>query len=71
MAKVQVDAQKAQAKTMLDLEKMDQEERLESAKIAAKVAIQDSKEESDQEIEGFKAGFNMVKEMIDDEESKQ
>ena len=71
MAKVQVDAQKAQAKTMLDLEKMDQEERLESAKIAAKVAIQDNKEESDQEIEGFKAGFNMVKEMIDDEESKQ
>ena len=71
MAKVQVDAQKAQAKTMLDLEKMDQEERLESAKIAAKVAMQDCKEASQQEIEGFKAGFNMVKDIIDDEESKQ
>ena len=36
MAKVQVDAQKAEAKTMLDLEKMDQEERLESAKTRRK-----------------------------------
>ena len=71
MAKVQVDAGKAQAKAMLDMEKLDQEERLESAKIAAKVAMQDSKEASQQEIEGFKAGFNMVKDIIDDEESKQ
>jgi hypothetical protein len=71
MAKVQVDAQKAQAKTMLDLEKMDQEERLESAKIAAKVAMQDSKEESQQEIEGFKAGFNLIRDTLDDEKGNE
>ena len=69
MAKVQVDAQKAQAKTMLDLEKMDQEERLESAKIAAKVAMQDSKEEAQQEIEGFKAGFNLIKDTLDEKKA--
>ncbi len=71
MAKVQVDAQKAQAKTMLDLEKMDQEERLESAKIAAKVAMQDSKDETQQEIEGFKAGFNLIKDTLDDEKGNE
>jgi len=54
MAKVQVDAQKAEAKTMLDLEKLDQQERLESAKIAAKVAMQEGKEVSQQEVEGLK-----------------
>ncbi len=71
MAKVQVDAQKAQAKTMLDLEKMDQEERLESAKIAAKVAMQDSKEEAQQEIEGFKAGFNLIKDTLDEQKGNE
>jgi hypothetical protein len=71
MAKVQVDAQKAQAKTMLDLEKMDQEERLESAKIAAKVAMQDSKEETQQEIEGFKAGFNLIKDTLDEQKGNE
>jgi hypothetical protein len=71
MAKVQVDAQKAEAKTMLDLEKMDQEERLESAKLAAKVAMQDSKEETQQEIEGFKAGFSLIRDTLDDEKGNE
>jgi hypothetical protein len=71
MAKVQVDAQKAEAKTMLDLEKLDQQERLESAKIAAKVAMQESKDESQQEIEGFRAGFNLIKDVINDDETRK
>ena len=71
MAKIQVDAQKAEAKTILDLEKMDQEERLESAKIAAKVAMQDSKEETQQEIEGFKAGFNLIKDTLDEQKGDE
>jgi len=71
MAKVQVDAQKAEAKTMLDLEKLDQQERLESAKIAAKVAMQEGKEVSQQEVEGFKAGFNLVRDIIDDDETRK
>ena len=71
MAKVQVDAQKAQAKTMLDLENMDQEERLESAKLAAQVAMQDCKEETQQEIEGFKAGFNLIKDTLDEQKGDE
>ena len=71
MAKVQVDAQKAEAKTMLDLEKLGQQERLESAKIAAKVAMQEGKEVSQQEVEGFKAGFNLVRDIIDDDETRK
>jgi len=71
MAKVQVDAQKTEAKTMLDLEKLDQQERLESAKIAAKVAMQEGKEVSQQEVEGFKAGFNLVRDIIDDDETRK
>ena len=55
---------------MLDLEKLDQEERLESAKIAAKVAMQESKDESQQEIEGFKAGFNLIKDAIENEKGR-
>ena len=70
MAKIQVDAQKAEAKTMIDLERMDQDERLESAKLAAKVAMQDSKDESQQEIEGFKAGFNLIRDTLDDEKRR-
>jgi hypothetical protein len=71
MAKVQLDAQKTEAKTMLDLEKMDQEERLESARLATKVALQESKEESQQEIEGFKAGFDLIKDTLDGEKGQQ
>ena len=70
MAKVQLDAQKTEAKTMLDLEKMDQEERLESARLATKVALQESKEESQQEIEGFKAGFDLIKDTLDGEKGQ-
>ncbi len=71
MAKIQVDAQKAEAKTMLDLEKLNQQERLESAKIAAKVAMQESKDESQQEIEGFRAGFNLIKDTLDEQKGNE
>jgi hypothetical protein len=50
---------------------MDQEERLESAKLAAKVAMQDSKEETQQEIEGFKAGFSLIRDTLDDEKGNE
>lgn len=71
MAKVQVDAQKAQAKALLDLEKMDQNERLEAAKIAAKIALEETKESNQQEIEGFRAGFDLIRDAIDGEESNE
>lgn len=78
MAKIQADIQKTQmqtqsgmerdkAKTMLDLQRMDQQERIESARIAAKLQSDDDRLESQKEIEGFKAGFNLVRDLMDNE----
>jgi len=71
MARVQIDAEKAEAKAMLDIEKLDQQERLESARIAAKVAMQEGRDISQQEIEGFKAGFSLIKDIMDDDETRE
>lgn len=72
-AKSMVDLQKIEqqeriesAKAMTDLQKMEQQERIESARLASKMATQQSKDESQKEIEGFKAGFNVVRDLIDD-----
>ena len=66
MAKIQVDLEKSQNKSMLDLQKMEQQERIESARLASKMATQQAKDESQKEIEGFKAGFNTIRDLIDD-----
>jgi len=66
MAKIQADLQKSQNKSMLDLQKMEQQERIESARLASKMATQQGKDESQKEIEGFKAGFNTIRNLIDD-----
>jgi hypothetical protein len=66
MAKIQVDLEKSRSKSMVDLQKMEQQERIESARLASKMATQQSKDESQKEIEGFKAGFNVVRDLIDD-----
>jgi len=66
MAKIQVDLEKSQNKSMLDLQKMEQQERIESARLASKMATQQGKDESQKEIEGFKAGFNTIRDLIDD-----
>ena len=66
MAKIQVDLEKSQNKSMLDLQKMEQQERIESARLASKMATQQGKDESQKEIEGFKAGFNTIRNLIDD-----
>jgi len=66
MAKIQVDLEKSRNKSMVDLQKMEQQERIESARLASKMATQKEKDESQKEIEGFKAGFNLVRDLIDD-----
>ena len=38
--------------------------------VAQRPDSQESKDESQQEIEGFKAGFNLVRDTLNDEESK-
>lgn len=67
MAKIQADLQKAESKTMLDLEKMQQQERIESAKIASKLDANQDNIRSREEIEGFKSGFNLVRDLIDND----
>ena len=66
MAKIQVDLEKSRNKSMVDLQKMEQQERIESARLASKMATQRSRDESQKEIEGFKAGFNVVRDLIDE-----
>ena len=66
MAKIQADIEKSRGKTMVDLQKMEQQERIESAKIAAKMQSQESDEQNKKEIEGFKAGFDLVRDLLDE-----
>lgn len=66
MAKIQADLEKTRGKTMVDLQRMEQQERIESARLASKMQLQDKQDESQQEIEGFKAGFNLVRDLIDE-----
>ena len=67
MAKIQADLQKAEGKAMLDMQKMEQEERLEAAKLAAKIDSNKDNIQSREEIEGFKSGFNLVRDLIDND----
>lgn len=67
MAKIQADLEKAREKTALDYEKMEQEERLEAAKITAKVQSQQDTMSAQAEMEGFRSGFSLVRDLIDDE----
>jgi len=67
MAKIQADLQKAQGKNMVDLEKLQQQERIEAAKLTSKIDTNKDNIQSREEIEGFKAGFNLVRDLIDDE----
>lgn len=66
MAKIQADLEKSRSKTMVDMQRLEQQERIESAKIASKMQTQAQKEESQKEIAGFKAGFDLVRDIIDE-----
>lgn len=66
MAKIQADLEKTRNKTMVDMQRLEQQERIESAKIASKMQTQAQKEESQKEIAGFKAGFDLVRDIIDE-----
>ena len=65
MAKIQADLEKAREKSALDYEKLEQEERLEAARIAAKVQSQRETMGAQAEMEGFRSGFNLVRDLID------
>lgn len=67
MAKIQADMQKTQQKLALDAEKLQSQERIESGKLAAKMSSDNDRNETQKEIEGFKAGFNLVRDALDNE----
>ena len=64
MAKIQLDMQKAQEKAVLDREKMDQEERIESARIGAKLATDENRLSSAEMLKGFERGVDVVKDTL-------
>lgn len=66
MAKIQADLEKSRNDVMLQTQKLEQQERIESARIASKMSTERGREEAKKEIEGFKAGFNLVKDMLDE-----
>ncbi len=64
MAKIQLDMQKAQEKAVFDREKMDQEERIESARIGAKLATDENRLSSAEMLKGFERGVDVVKDTL-------
>ena len=71
MAKIQNDLQKAADKSGLEREKMAQQERIEQAKLGAKIAAENSREEletkriaSKDQLEGAKLGVEIAREMM-------
>lgn len=67
MAKIQADLQKAQGKAALDMEKLQTQERIEAAKIAAKMDSAKDNNRSREEVAGFQAGFDIVRDLLDDD----
>jgi hypothetical protein len=76
MAKIQADLQKAADKSSLEREKMEQQDRLEGAKLGVKIAADNSREEletkkiaSKEQLEGAKLGKEIAKDLIDSNDS--
>jgi hypothetical protein len=67
MAKIQSDLETANKKLMLEAEKVQSNERIEAGRISAKMASDNERNETQKEIEGFKAGFNLVRDALDNE----
>jgi len=67
MAKIQADLQKAQGKAALDMERLQTQERIEAAKIAAKMDSAKDNNRSREEVAGFQAGFDIVRDLLDDD----
>jgi hypothetical protein len=77
MAKIQLDLQKAMDKSALEREKLSQQERLEEAKLGARIAEDNSREQleskriaSKEQIEGAKLGKEIAKDLMNDKNSE-
>jgi len=71
MARIQADLQKAEGKSALEWEKIQQKERLEKAKLGVKIASDNSREQletkriaSKEQVEGAKLGVDIAKDLL-------
>ena len=76
MAKIQADLQKAADKSSLEREKLSQNERLETAKLGARISADNSREQleskriaSKEQVEGAKLGKEIAKDLMDKDNS--
>jgi hypothetical protein len=71
MAKIQLDAEKAMDKSSLEREKLNQQERIETAKLGVKVAEIESEDErsmAESQVDAFKIGVDIAKDVLGDNE---
>jgi hypothetical protein len=61
-----IESARIASKMTLEGQKSASQLQLEDKKIAEKVRSQLEKEETQKEIEGFRAGFNLVRDMLDE-----
>jgi len=71
MVKINADLEKAKDRSALESRKLEQQERLEAAKLASKMSVEQEQSRSREEIAGFKVGFDIVRDMLDDDETGQ
>jgi len=71
MAKIQLEAEKAMDKSSLEREKLDQQERIETAKLGVKVAeieAEDERSMAESQVDAFKIGVDIAKDVLGDNE---
>jgi len=71
MAKINADLEKSRDKSALEARKIEQQERIEAAKLASKMSVEQEQSRSKEEIAGFKAGFDIVRDILDDDQTGQ
>lgn len=69
MAKINADLEKSKDKSALEARKLDQQERIEAAKLASRMSVEQEQSRSREEIAGFKAGFDIVRDILDDDQT--
>ena len=71
MAKINADLEKSRDRSALEARKIEQQERIEAAKLASKMSVEQEQSRSKEEIAGFKAGFDIVRDILDDDQTGQ
>jgi len=67
MAKINADLEKSRDRSVIEARKLEQQERIEAAKLASKMSVEKEQSRSREEIAGFRAGFDVVRGLLDDD----